>query len=478
MSDERDNAGERQDFEGPITNQGVCLGCGGPLVPGESSCLVCGQAKAVPLTSWPKNMTGSPASDQGVSAVGMGSMGTKAPIAQAEGDLKEAEQERKKTEEEITKLLSLRLESATTRIDWAERFFESGVREYEPRGGERDAATGGKGLDVVVGVIVCLFVTLITCGLYLVYVIVKYDEWAKKSLGRPEDYKREMTAQAGKLDVDLEALRLRHKATMERIVSLSSKLASLKQMTNPATPSEGRSLFGMIKSAIPIGRCPNCKAGLAAESDGLEILGTKSRLVGPEQVENVFQGEPVVERIITSAKKSKCKVCGHRWQQVSSETKTVRGACPNCYEDASAKTENREVHDTTFRVIGGGDNEHFFHGQVTVKVKTSYLSKLRCKKCSHGWQQMSSQRETLRGVCPSCYGDRKDQILKEKVRSHDTADTIKHYDGQADRYGNFVGQTVRSERFVIRQDDWETTFRCGTCSHEWKELSSEEYRVF
>lgn len=89
-----------------------------------------------------------------------------------------------------------------------------------------------------------------------------------------------------------------------------------------------------------------------------------------------------------------------------------------------------------------------------------------------------TRRWTLSGVCPACYADRKEPVLKEKVRSRDTQQTIEKADVHIDRNFGLAGQTIRQELIVIREDLWESTFRCRSCSHEWRECSSEEYRVF
>ena len=69
-------------------------------------------------------------------------------------------------------------------------------------------------------------------------------------------------------------------------------------------------------------------------------------------------------------------------------------------------------------------------------------------------------------------------VLREKVRTRDIQQTKKNADAHIDRNFDLAGQTIRQNLIIIREELWEATFRCKSCSHEWKECMSEEHRVY
>jgi hypothetical protein len=446
-----------------------------------------------------------------------------------EQELKTRHEDNQQRKSEISELLGRKLEASTSSVGWLKTFHAYWFGIDEPRAtvkkllGKLDDGLNGRLTEKDVASVIVFFllypIFVIALAILYLHMAYRYVKWLSPNLAKSHDERAAVALEVPKLDAQIEPLRAAYVAEQERLRSLKERLDKVSEVLEtkepkqeapdspacgvpaPASgllpgfemrprqtpsaeepkPERPRGIFGLIRAAadlMPVRKCPKCRAGLATESDGEEILDTRSWLVGDRPEDDLFTKVPVAEKVIKVAKKSKCKRCGHRWREVSEVGQTVRGACPSCHEGLTGTVVGEEVLETTYRVLGGGPDLIYFHGRTQVKLKAVYVQRRRCRKCSFVWRQRDIRIETLKGVCPTCYGDRKIEILKEKVGSVDAPLKTQSSSVHIDNNFDYAGQTIRQELIIIRTDTWETTYQCRDCSHEWKESSTEERRVF
>jgi hypothetical protein len=384
-----------------------------------------------------------------------------------EGKAKVEENER--TRKAIGELLGRKLELSTSSVGWLKTFHAYQFGAYEPKAAVKKKAVGELENEpkkystfeelaesrlalVFWGAMLFVYwpggvlvIATVVFGIMYIYMSYRYVLWHSTSLGRSGEDEAALAIQAGKLDAEIEALRVRHSAEKKEIRSLNKltkeisevlKAKGRSQTNSEAVPGEQQhpgagllpgfeemaqeslsatkagpgklqGIFGLIKAAanlIPVGKCPNCRASFAAESYGEEILDTKIRLVSSQE-ENVYDGPPVAEQI------------------------------------------------------------------------TSYMIKYRCKKCSHRWQVEARKTEELRGVCPNCLKKLRHFVDSEESDCKEWYKSIEKVDVHVDKNYDIAGKTYRSVDILMRTVWYTDTYRCLGCSHTWMESGSETSRV-
>lgn len=445
-----------------------------------------------------------------------------------EVEVKAKEEELGRTRKHIDDLHGRALELRTTSGAWLKAFHDYQFGTYEPKaatkgppcvpGGEKSCEPEGPeqrpgfleriaiGILVVIGIFILaslvlvvllivwpiVLLVLVIAAIVLLYIYgnmaIRYKRWLSANIRRTREEKEALEFQASKLALEVERLRIRYASEQEQIRALKARVkevtakveAEEKAQADAAeTPGKHRGISGLLWAAanvIPVGKCPKCEGSFVAEPDGEEVLDENYRLLA-DAVGGVFQGEPKVEVATTTAKKSRCRWCGHKWQQVSTETKTLNGACPSCYGVSTALPEGEEALATRYNLVGGGEGKDFFRGRTEVKVETDVLKKMSCRKCGHGWGQKSTRRDSLHGVCPECHEHRKVLILEEEVESKEWNEIVSKNTVIIDKNYDPIGQSLHQEQIRKRKVWVEKTYKCRSCSHEWTEEHSETFRV-
>jgi uncharacterized membrane protein len=301
-------------------------------------------------------------------------------------------------------LLNLRLEAATTSLDWIRTFHISVSSASEPEiqvkeeiseieGEQKEKTLFGEivalivvimlGL-LVVGlilliiwpiVVLILVVVAIIVLLFYVHVAYRYNKWCRLNASRTRDCKEDMQARARKLDAEIEHLRGSYKATEKEIDELqarhkalttSLKEAEEKSKLETASPSTDSNQPTAAMPSVSEAAAPGLAHAGAAGAGGGEV-------VKPASGGGIFG---MVKKAVKAIPVLKCPNCGENWASRPTRRESIR------HKD-SYKWDFRPV---AVHYDNRGNPTGYTEQEVRILVrKTFYNQHYKCRKCSHEW---------------------------------------------------------------------------------------------
>ena len=492
-----------------------------------NSCPKCGK----PLVGIPCFCALSQATPEAGTAGDRAEQATEQLKTSLESEVKAKEEENKQTKKAIDELLRRKLGLRTTSVGWLKTYHALAFGAYKPRAIEKEKGQPAGEIDdapkrglspadiafvsvavIVSGVIllilwpVILLVLLIATVVFAVFyarMSFKYIKWLSASLGRSREERAVLAVQAGRLDIEIEALRVSYAAKRAHILSVKERLKEVTETSRGKSgqrsgsssttskettagtgllprfegvgeetvpvdqvdgqvPTRSRPLpvLGLMKSVanlVSVGCCPKCGLSVGVKAHGVEPIERQGRFIGTEDEvrrgrdqdarkrngngrditdasppggdgkarrrlgEDVLDGAPVSEITVILAQKRSCDNCGNTWHVRPKPSKHLEwGACPVCHDKSKVHGAGEEDVRESVRVVGGGPDKDRFQGRSQVQYTRKSVKKFRCGGCDFLWRQRSEKVTGRWGVCPACYGERKIEILKEKVGSVDS----------------------------------------------------------